>query len=159
MTESPTPDVPVTRADLDAAESYIKASYREWHIGIGAEYVRTERIALRLADDDYLVQAFARHRLATASEPTREAPTAPAESERDAEIERLRAVVTKLSNALTRHHQWHAAQTEPDPEHGFIPAAEYAESSLHEQTVKALSANAAMPSATVSQGSDDDDQS
>lgn len=44
-----------------------------------------------------------------------------------------------LRDALTRHHQWHAAQTTPDPEHGFIPADEYAESALYEETVEALS--------------------
>lgn len=44
-----------------------------------------------------------------------------------------------LRDALTRHHQWHAAQTTPDPEHGFIPADEYAESALYQETVEALS--------------------
>lgn len=42
-------------------------------------------------------------------------------------------------DALTKHHQWHAAQTEPDPEHGFIPADEYADSALYEATVEAAS--------------------
>lgn len=44
------------------------------------------------------------------------------------------------ADVLTRHHQWHAAQTDPDPEHGYIPADEYADSSMYEQTVEALGA-------------------
>lgn len=51
---------------------------------------------------------------------------------------RLREAVQSLSDALTKQHQWHAAQTDPDPEYGFIPADEYADSSLYEATVKAL---------------------
>jgi hypothetical protein len=75
MTESPTPDVQVTQDDREAAAALIKAR------PIVENY---DIILLGGADDGAFVQAFVRHRLATASEPTREVPTAPAESERDA---------------------------------------------------------------------------
>lgn len=55
-----------------------------------------------------------------------------------AEAEVLREAVQTVVDALTKHHQWHAAQTDPDPEHGFIPANEYADSSLYDATVNAL---------------------
>lgn len=57
--------------------------------------------------------------------------------ERDAGIARA---LRQCVDTLTRHHQWHAAQTAPDPEYGFIPADEYCDSALYEQTVVALSA-------------------
>lgn len=55
----------------------------------------------------------------------------------DEEVRRLREALRACTDALTKHHQWHAAQTDPDPEHGFIPADEYADSQLYEQTVEA----------------------
>jgi hypothetical protein len=67
MTESPTPDVPVTLAAAATACAYARAA------------------------------------LATASEPTREVPTAPAESERDAEIERLRKAGDALAMLVKRY--------------------------------------------------------
>lgn len=50
----------------------------------------------------------------------------------------LREALQKARDTIVQHHQWHAAQTDPDPEHGFIPADEYAESSLYERTVATL---------------------
>lgn len=54
------------------------------------------------------------------------------------ELARMREATQAVVDALVKHHQWHAAQTDPDPEHGFIPADEYAESGMYEQTVAAL---------------------
>ena len=50
----------------------------------------------------------------------------------------VRSIVQTLCDVITQHHQWHAAQTTPDPEHGYVPADEYAESGLYERTVDAL---------------------
>lgn len=52
-------------------------------------------------------------------------------------VPELRKALRACVDVLTKHHQWHAAQTDPDPEHGFIPADEYADSALYEQTVEA----------------------
>lgn len=59
--------------------------------------------------------------------------------EQQAEIARLREALQSSVDALVKHHQWHAAQTDPDPEHGFIPADEYDDSALYDVTVAALS--------------------
>lgn len=40
--------------------------------------------------------------------------------------------------AIVEHDKWHGAQTTPDPEHGYIPADEYADSGLYERTAAAL---------------------
>lgn len=56
----------------------------------------------------------------------------------NARIAELEGARQTLSDALTKHHQWHAAQTTPDPEYGFVPADEYADSGLYDETVAAL---------------------
>jgi hypothetical protein len=48
------------------------------------------------------------------------------------------AVMREAREALEKNHQWHLAQTIPDPEHGYIPAQEYEESGLCETTCTAL---------------------
>ena len=50
----------------------------------------------------------------------------------------LREALQTASGMLIRHHQWHVQNRTPDPEHGFIPADEYADSSLYEQTADAI---------------------
>ena len=55
-----------------------------------------------------------------------------------AAVAELRAALRTATDALVRHHQWHAAQTTPDAEFGFIPADEYADSDMYEETVAAL---------------------
>jgi len=59
-----TDEVPVTPADRDAAENYLRSLHEEWHSGIEG-YWRGERIAVGEVDDDPLVQSFARHRIAS----------------------------------------------------------------------------------------------
>jgi hypothetical protein len=54
--------------------------------------------------------------------------------------EGLRNVLWQARDTIVQHHQWHAAQTDPDPEHGFIPADEYVDSSLYERTIAAIGA-------------------
>lgn len=72
-----------------------------------------------------------------------------------AEVVALREALRKTTDALVRHHQWHAAQTDPDPEHGFIPADEYADSTMYDQTVEALSsANQLLADGPVNQAAD-----
>jgi hypothetical protein len=79
MTESPTPDVPVTQADEKLADDVIDEITNR-------KGLRHEFDNIDPDTQDEIRQAFAeiaaRHRLATASEPTRDVPTAPAESER-----------------------------------------------------------------------------
>ena len=57
---------------------------------------------------------------------------------REGAVAELRAALRTAKDALVRHHQWHAAQTTPDAEFGFIPADEYADSDMYEETVAAL---------------------
>lgn len=61
-------------------------------------------------------------------------------AELKARVDALEGALQTVVDALVKHHQWHAAQTQPDPEHRFVPADEYAESGLCEQTVGALHA-------------------
>ena len=74
---------------------------------------------------DYLDMARA---ALAAMQPKVEAPAA----------DSVRSIVQTLCDALTQHHQWHAAQTTPDPGHGYILADEYADSGMYERTVDAL---------------------
>lgn len=48
--------------------------------------------------------------------------------------------VEVLGSALKEHNNWHLTQTDPDPEHGYIPAEEYCDSSLYERSVSAMKA-------------------
>jgi hypothetical protein len=57
-------NIEITQADREAAEEYLQSLHDEWHANIGDDYIRAQRIALGYADDDPLVQAFARHRIA-----------------------------------------------------------------------------------------------
>lgn len=96
--------------------------------------VATLRSLLRYDGNTGLL--FWRERPASRFKPCgKRAAEAAALRERVAELEgALKTVV----DALVKHHQWHAAQTDPDPEHGFIPANEYADSSLYDLTTEAL---------------------
>lgn len=115
MTDKPT----VTQADRYAAEAYIRAGYEEWHIGIGDDYIRAERIALGLADDDTLVQAFARHR--TSHQPQeREAVLEEAAQIADAEHRHLTNCYQKpakkdAETAFRISHAIRALKTTPAP--------------------------------------------
>ena len=60
------------------------------------------------------------------------------EAESLAGITSLREVLEKAQSTLLDHHQWHGAQLEPDPVHGYIPADEYADSGLCEKTLDTL---------------------
>lgn len=50
----------------------------------------------------------------------------------------LREELEAASGMLIRHHQWHMQQRTPDPEYGFIPADEYADSRLYEDTANTI---------------------
>lgn len=54
------------------------------------------------------------------------------------EVDQLRSALEKAQSAILDHHEWHKCQTTPDPEHGYIPADEYAESGLCEKTLSVL---------------------
>ena len=78
--------VEVTEADRDAVLLYLQSMHDEWCDRIGEGYWRGEMIAIGRGDDDALVQAFARHRLAT-------------EAAKDAEIAELVALLREFMPA------------------------------------------------------------
>jgi hypothetical protein len=47
-------------------------------------------------------------------------------------------LVRSLTLRLRQHHAWHLQQTVPDPDYGYIPADEYGDSGLGENTVETL---------------------
>ncbi|EQA97249.1 hypothetical protein [Sphingobium sp. HDIP04] len=53
-------------------------------------------------------------------------------------LDGVREALEAGRSMLIRHHHWHTQQRTPDPEHGFIPADEYGDSALYEQTADAI---------------------